>query len=136
MDTQFVTTDPPDPATPGSRDHHVVIVGEAGSNTDLMAETLGECCSVEVAETQADVDCLLAAPTLVSVAVVDVTSATTGVRELVTRLRENDVPVLLLSTSVSPPLRRYASDRAAFEVREKPIRRAELRENVASLARD
>ena len=136
MNTQFVAVDPPDTTPPGSQRHHVVLVGEAGSNADLMADALSDDCSVELAESSEDVDCVLSAPSLVSVAIVDATSATDGVRGLVSRLRERDIPVLLLTSSVAGPLRRYAAERRAFEVLEKPIRRAELRGAVARLSRN
>jgi DNA-binding NtrC family response regulator len=136
MDTQFATVDPPDSPRPGNQRHHVVLVGEASSNTDLMADTLSGDCSVELAESCADVDCVCSAPSLVSVAVVDATSATEGVRDLVTRLRDHGIPVLLLTSSVTAPLRRYAAERRAFEVLEKPIRRSDLRGGVRRLSRN
>lgn len=136
MDTRFTTVDPPDPLPPGSRDHHVVLVGGTDSNADLLADALGADWSVERVSPGGDVDCVLSAPSLVSLAVVDVTSATSSVRDLVARLRDHDVPVLLLAASVSPQLRRYAAGRPAFEVLEKPLRRAAFRDAVRRLARD
>lgn len=136
MDTQFVTVDPPDSTRPGSQRHHVVLVGEADSNTDLMADALSGDCSVELAESESDVDCVCSAPTLVSLAVVDATSASGPVRDLVSRLRNHDIPVVLLTSSVTGPLRRYAAGRSGFDVLEKPVRRAHLRDAVTRLSRD
>lgn len=113
----------------------MVVVSTDDTNASLVAETLDGECSVEVASTAADVDSVLSAPSLVSVAVVDATSATGDVREVVRRLHERDVPVLLLVASVRPPLRRMVGERAGLEVREKPVRRADLRRTVSHLAR-
>lgn len=136
MDTQFVTIDPPEATAPGSKQHHVVLVGEASGNTELMADALGVNCSVELVSTADDIDCLLAAPGLVSVAVVDATSVSGCVRSLISKLRDNGVPALLLTPQVKPTLRRYAVGRDGFDVLEKPIRRAELRDAVSRLSRN
>lgn len=136
MDTQFATVDPPDLAPPGSRERHVALVGVAGSNTDLLADALDPECSVELVESSEDLDCVLSAASLVSVAIVDATSVTAGVRRLASRLREHDVPILLLTRRVSPSLRRSVDAHGAFGVLEKPIRRAELRDAVRRLSRD
>lgn len=135
MDTRSLVPEPPEPAPPTGRTRHVVVVSTDDTNASLVAETLDGECSVEVASTAADVDSVLSAPSLVSVAVVDATSATGDVREVVRRLHERDVPVLLLVASVRPPLRRMVGERAGLEVREKPVRRADLRRTVSHLAR-
>lgn len=135
MDTRFARVDALDPEPPDPRRRHLVVVGTAGGNADLIADAVGDGYTVELAESDDDVASVLAAPRLVSVAVVDATSATPGVRRLVASLRDRDVPVLLLVAGADPALRRRLGREGGVDVREKPLRRAELRGAVGRLAR-
>ncbi|GAB7093990.1 hypothetical protein JCM30237_11420 [Halolamina litorea] len=108
----------------------VVIVGDNQRNAEMMGETLAGV-TVATATPVGARDRLGSGPSLVDAVVVDTETVTRGVTELVRDVREQGIPVVLLSGDASPSVRRNAAgvDGMAFE--QKPIRSDQFRELVA-----
>jgi DNA-binding response OmpR family regulator len=128
-------TVPPTPGLPERPTKRVVTVGMGTENAALLEDTTSAREYVLESVTSSEgLDDLLADARAVSLAVVDVTSVTTRVQRLCRTLHEQDVPVLLLTTQLSPLFESRLRHAPGLTVRQKPTRQTELVQLVRSLS--
>ena len=99
----------------------VVIVGENSRNAEMMGEALAGV-AVDTVDPSEARDSIGTGTSHIDAVVVDTTSVTRGVTELVRDVRERGIPVVLLSENASPSVRRNAAGVDGMAFAEKPVR--------------
>ncbi|MFC6724773.1 response regulator [Halobium palmae] len=114
----------------------VLTIASHERNLELMTQHLRSVgYDVETASTLERFDELLSEREGVSAVVLDVDGFTPSVWERCERLDAMDVPVLVLARQLPVATRERARTSGAFSTLEKPVRKAELRGTVETLAR-
>ena len=126
----------PDSADASGRTALILTIATRERNLELMSEYLqSEGYDVETASTLDRFDQLLSQHGGVSVVVLDLDGFTPSVWERCERLKEMGVPILVLAGRLPAAARERAQASGAHTTLEKPVRKAELRGTVRTLAR-
>lgn len=127
-------TAPQQPSIPDKTAKRVVAIGPNDANATLLEETTQSSDYLfETASSVDAIDALLDDPESVSLAVVDVPSVTDRVQRLCRRLYEHDIAVLLLPLHLSSSFEARLKRVPWLTVRQKPIGRVALHQEIRSL---
>lgn len=129
-------TDSDAPGTSEERTALILTIASRERNLELMSEYLQSVgYEVQMAPSLEHFDELLTDCDGVRVVVLDIDGFTGEVWERCRRLRDMRVPILLLAGRLPPAARERAQSYGAHTILEKPVRKAELRGTVRTLAR-